>query len=145
MHTSLLGAPLTGAAGLGEFRIRDLNDEVNKLSGARYHWERRIMELGAAVQAWVALTAAGGPNYTRAGSAKLLNDSGKEIPGQRGYRCRAVHSQPPLMDPATTARRATSRACASCLQPPRVCGACGVAAAEARQIPSRRSARPRAT
>ena len=34
------------AAGLGEFRIRDLNDEINKLLREKRHWEDRILELG---------------------------------------------------------------------------------------------------
>ncbi len=33
-------------AGLGEFRIRDLNDEINKLLREKRHWEARIKELG---------------------------------------------------------------------------------------------------
>lgn len=33
-------------AGLGEFRIRDLNDEINKLLREKGHWEYRIKELG---------------------------------------------------------------------------------------------------
>lgn len=33
-------------AGLGEFRIRDLNDEINKLLREKRHWEVRIKELG---------------------------------------------------------------------------------------------------
>ena len=32
-------------AGLGEFRIRDLNDEINKLLREKGHWEARIIEL----------------------------------------------------------------------------------------------------
>ncbi|OWM89249.1 pre-mRNA-splicing factor ISY1 homolog [Punica granatum] len=38
--------------GLGEHRLRDLNDEINKLLREKTHWERRIVELG-------------GPNYTK--------------------------------------------------------------------------------
>ncbi|XP_050237316.1 uncharacterized protein LOC126687016 [Mercurialis annua] len=38
--------------GLGEHRLRDLNDEINKLIREKVHWERRIIELG-------------GPNYTK--------------------------------------------------------------------------------
>ncbi|KAI4304464.1 hypothetical protein MLD38_039969 [Melastoma candidum] len=38
--------------GLGEHRLRDLNDEINKLIREKFHWERRIVELG-------------GPNYSR--------------------------------------------------------------------------------
>ena len=34
------------SAGLGEFRIRDLNDEINKLLREKRHWEERIIELG---------------------------------------------------------------------------------------------------
>lgn len=33
-------------AGLGEGRLRDLNDEINKLIREKAHWERRIVELG---------------------------------------------------------------------------------------------------
>ena len=33
---------------LGESRIRDLNDEINKLFREKGHWERRIKELGGA-------------------------------------------------------------------------------------------------
>ncbi|KAJ8755521.1 hypothetical protein K2173_019319 [Erythroxylum novogranatense] len=38
--------------GLGEHRLRDLNDEINKLIREKTHWERRIVELG-------------GPNYAK--------------------------------------------------------------------------------
>lgn len=31
---------------LGEHRIRDLNDEINKLFREKYHWQRRIVQLG---------------------------------------------------------------------------------------------------
>ena len=34
------------SAGLGEFKIRDLNDEINKLLREKGHWEVRIKELG---------------------------------------------------------------------------------------------------
>ena len=33
-------------AGLGEFRIRDLNDHINKLLREKKHWENRLRELG---------------------------------------------------------------------------------------------------
>lgn len=33
-------------AGLGEHRIRDLNDQINKLLREKKHWESRIKELG---------------------------------------------------------------------------------------------------
>ncbi|ESO09226.1 hypothetical protein HELRODRAFT_190435 [Helobdella robusta] len=59
-------------AGLGEFKLRDLNDEINKLIREKRHWEDRIKDLG-------------GPDYKRIGP-KMLDREGKEIPGNRGYR-----------------------------------------------------------
>ncbi|XP_076363028.1 LOW QUALITY PROTEIN: pre-mRNA-splicing factor ISY1 homolog [Tachypleus tridentatus] len=59
-------------AGLGEFRIRDLNDDINKLLREKGHWEVRIKELG-------------GPDYSRVGP-KMLDHEGKEVPGNRGYK-----------------------------------------------------------
>lgn len=59
-------------AGLGEFRIRDLNDEINKLLREKRHWEDRILELG-------------GPDYKKVGP-KMLDREGKEVPGNRGYK-----------------------------------------------------------
>lgn len=58
--------------GLGEFRIRDLNDEINKLLREKKHWEERILELG-------------GPDYEKTGP-KMLDHEGKEVPGNRGYK-----------------------------------------------------------
>jgi len=58
-------------AGLGEFRIRDLNDHINKLLREKRHWETRIKELG-------------GKTYK--GGAKILDREGKEAPGNRGYK-----------------------------------------------------------
>mmetsp|Transcript_26690 Transcript_26690/g.70161 ORF Transcript_26690/g.70161 Transcript_26690/m.70161 type:complete len:288 (+) Transcript_26690:135-998(+) len=59
-------------AGLGEFRIRDLNDEINKRLREKRHWEDRIRELG-------------GPDYKKTGP-KMLDHEGKEVPGSRGYK-----------------------------------------------------------
>jgi pre-mRNA-splicing factor ISY1 len=36
------------AESLGEQRIRDLNDEINRLMREKANWERRIIELGGA-------------------------------------------------------------------------------------------------
>ena len=33
-------------AGLGEFKLRDLNDEINKLLREKGHWEDQILVLG---------------------------------------------------------------------------------------------------
>lgn len=59
-------------AGLGEFKLRDLNDEINKLLREKGHWEDRIKELN-------------GPDYKRIGP-KMLDHEGKEVPGNRGYK-----------------------------------------------------------
>ena len=58
-------------AGLGEFRIRDLNDEINKLLREKRHWEQRIVELGG--------------NDLRKKS-KMLDREGQEVPGSKGYK-----------------------------------------------------------
>ncbi|XP_054640842.1 pre-mRNA-splicing factor ISY1 homolog [Dunckerocampus dactyliophorus] len=59
-------------AGLGEFKIRDLNDEINKLLREKGHWEFRIRELG-------------GSDYVRFGP-RMLDHEGREVPGNRGYK-----------------------------------------------------------
>ena len=58
--------------GLGEHRLRDLNDEINKLIREKSHWERRIIELG-------------GPNYTKH-SAKMTDLEGNivDVPNPSG-------------------------------------------------------------
>ncbi|CAL9087888.1 unnamed protein product [Musa acuminata var. zebrina] len=58
--------------GLGEHRLRDLNDEINKLLRERVHWERRIVELG-------------GPNYTKH-AAKMTDLEGNiiDVPNPSG-------------------------------------------------------------
>lgn len=58
--------------GLGEHRLRDLNDEINKLLREKVHWERRIIELG-------------GPNYTKH-SAKMTDLDGNivDVPNPSG-------------------------------------------------------------
>ena len=58
-------------AGLGEFRIRDLNDEINKLLREKRHWEARIVELG-------------GDDLRK--KSRMLDREGKEVPGSHGYK-----------------------------------------------------------
>ena len=73
-------------AGLGEFRLRDLNDEINKLIREKRHWEERIKKLG-------------GPDYiakwdsekfqrllTNMFSNKMMDTEGKELQWNRGYK-----------------------------------------------------------
>ena len=57
---------------LGDFQIRDLNDEINKLMREKHMWEIQIRNLG-------------GPNYMRGG--RVYDEDGKEIPGGgKGYK-----------------------------------------------------------
>jgi len=58
------------SASMGEHKLRQLNDEINKLIREKGHWERRILELG-------------GPNYLS--SSATAEDEGQVVePG--GYR-----------------------------------------------------------
>jgi len=52
-------------AGLGEHRIRDLNDEINKLMREKWHWEKRIVELG-------------GPDYGKLGP-RVTDSQGRAV------------------------------------------------------------------
>lgn len=57
---------------MGEFKIRDLNDSINKLIREKGHWEKRIVDLG-------------GPNYFRT-SSNIVDADGNEVLASRGYR-----------------------------------------------------------
>ena len=59
-------------AGLGEFRLRDLNDQINRLLREKRHWEERIKELG-------------GSDYSKTSGPKF-DFEGREVPGNRGYK-----------------------------------------------------------
>lgn len=58
-------------AGLGEHKIRDMNDHINKLLREKRHWERRIVELGGRNYPNNEYNALGG-NYKYFGAAKDL-------------------------------------------------------------------------
>ncbi|EIW78160.1 Isy1-domain-containing protein [Coniophora puteana RWD-64-598 SS2] len=58
-------------AGLTDYELRDLNDEINKLLREKRHWENQIVALG-------------GANYRR--NMAMLDDDGKEVPGTKGYK-----------------------------------------------------------
>lgn len=58
-------------AELGEQRIRDMNDEINKLIKLKWHWDRRIVDLG-------------GQNYAK--TKQQLDVEGKELPSSKGYK-----------------------------------------------------------
>ena len=68
-------------AGLGEYRIRDLNDEINKLMREKGHWEDQIIELG-------------GTDHRKHGP-KMLDHDGRELPGNRGYKYYGVSKDLP--------------------------------------------------
>ena len=53
--------------GLGEHKIRELNDEINRLLKEKDKWEARIKELG-------------GADYKKTGS-KIVDTQGAELPG----------------------------------------------------------------
>lgn len=89
--------------GLGEHRLRDLNDEINKLIREKGHWEHRIVELG-------------GPNYAKVGPRPTDSDgkplevaSGKGM----GYRYFGAAKQLPgvreLFDKPPELKRRRSR------------------------------------
>ena len=60
--------------GLGEGKIRDMNDHINKLIREKRHWERRIIELG-------------GQNHLRTTVQKLGDgESWIDEPGSRNYK-----------------------------------------------------------
>ena len=57
-------------AGLGEARLRELNDEINKLNRTKFHWDKRVAELG------------GGDGRQKT----YIDVDGKELPGAPGYK-----------------------------------------------------------
>lgn len=58
--------------GLGEHKIRDLNDQINKLLREKGHWQHRIRQLG-------------GPDYNALEPASL-DAAGRPLPGGGGYK-----------------------------------------------------------
>ena len=65
------GASWDVLAGLTDYEVRDLNDEINKLMREKRHWENQIIALG-------------GANYRR--NIAMVDDDGKEVPGTKGYK-----------------------------------------------------------
>ena len=62
---------LPSTAGLTDYEVRDLNDEINRLLREKRHWENQIIALG-------------GANYRR--NVAMLDDDGREVPGTKGYK-----------------------------------------------------------
>jgi len=63
--------------GLGEHAVRDLNDSINKLMREKWHWNKRIVELG-------------GPDYNRIERNNQIAEGGGDqstgLEGSSGYR-----------------------------------------------------------
>jgi len=77
-------------AGLGEHRLRDLNDEINKLIREKGHWERQILKLGGPNYAAQSGTSTGGDEGADAGAGDGNAGRGykyfgaaKQLPGVR--------------------------------------------------------------
>ena len=60
-----------GTAGLSDYEVRDVNDDINKLLREKRHWENQIVALG-------------GANYRR--NVPMIDEDGKEVPGTKGYK-----------------------------------------------------------
>jgi hypothetical protein len=58
-------------ASIGEYRLKEINDEINKLVRTKNHWEKRIKELGGNIN-----------NIKR----YHFEIDGEELPGSRGYK-----------------------------------------------------------
>jgi len=58
-------------AGLSDYEVRDVNDDINKLLREKRHWENQIVALG-------------GANYRR--NVPMIDEDGKEVPGTKGYK-----------------------------------------------------------
>ena len=69
----IISTSLLCIVGLGEYKIRNLNDEINRLLRQKACWENRIKELG-------------GVDWKKI-APKMLNEEGKEAPGAWGYKC----------------------------------------------------------
>ncbi|KAF8124638.1 Isy1-like splicing factor [Mycena galopus ATCC 62051] len=60
-------------AGLSDYELRDVDDEINKRMGEKRHWENQIVAFG-----W---------DYRPGRNAAILDDEGKEVPGTKEYKC----------------------------------------------------------
>uniref|UniRef100_A0ABI7WVY3 ISY1 splicing factor homolog n=1 Tax=Felis catus TaxID=9685 RepID=A0ABI7WVY3_FELCA len=87
-------------AGLGEFRIRDLNDEINKLLREKGHWEVRIKELGGP-------DYGSGPDWWKSG--KLRERPGWQEEKRRRRRKRRKRSTSMLSPRKSLTRKAARR------------------------------------
>ena len=82
IRSDFVGSNLPFTAGLTDYEVRDLNDEINRLMREKRHWENQIIALG-------------GANYRR--NVSMLDDDGREVPGTKGYKY--------VIPPLSSARR----------------------------------------
>ena len=61
------------SAGLGEYKIRDLNDEINKLSEVKNLIGKIVLKNSVEL-------------ILKKQHQKCLDNEGKEVPGNRGYK-----------------------------------------------------------
>ena len=71
-----------GIAGLSDYEVRDVNDDINKLLREKRHWENQIVALG-------------GANYRR--NVPMIDEDGKEVPGTKGYKYVSPNHLPTLL------------------------------------------------
>ena len=71
-------------AGLSDYEVRDVNDDINKLLREKRHWENQIVALG-------------GANYRR--NVPMIDEDGKEVPGTKGYKYVSLNT-PTLLIPS---------------------------------------------
>eukprot|EP00736_Rhodelphis_marinus_P003419 Rmarinus@m.16787 len=84
---------------LGEHKIRELNDEINKLIREKGHWEDRILELGGSdyKKAAETLKDANGEEIRKSRSGYLYFGAAKNLPGVKRV----------FQDEATTQKKRT--------------------------------------
>lgn len=68
-------------AGLGEFKIRDLNDHINRLLRDKRNWEGRIRQLGG-----VDFKSSHRGGIGGGLEGPRVDAEGREVPGSRGYK-----------------------------------------------------------
>lgn len=68
-------------AGLGEFKIRDLNDHINRLLRDKRNWEGRIKQLGG-----VDFKSSHRGGIGGGLEGPRVDAEGREVPGSRGYK-----------------------------------------------------------
>lgn len=97
--------------GLGEHVLRDLNDEINHLLREKFHWERRIIELGGLnyIEHSAKITDLDGnivnvPNASGRGPGYRYFGAAKKLPGVK-----ELFEKPPEMEKRTRHRHVINK------------------------------------